>query len=481
MSADASPPPEDGYRPPAPWPRSRLLSFASILFHKNLLRMLPAGAYDTFFGRLKLGRRTIFVFNHPKTVREILVDRYESFPKSDIMVAALQSLVGDGIFISNGETWKRQRRMIDPAFRHVRIRRAFPGMAAATDASEARLAAHAGAGAAFRLDEELSHLTADIVFRAIFSQPIESRSAERVFAAFSVYQEKVAQIDPFRIVSRRPWTPMPPSRALLETCRVIREELGVLVDARMAAGEAGDDICGDLIAARDSETGSAFTREELIDQLAVFFLAGHETSASVLTWALFILSQQPAVAERIRAEVARVAGDGPIGLDHIKALGFTRNVFLETLRLYPPVSFLSRVALADETLRDRAVPRGALVVVSTWLIHRHLKFWRAADRFDPDRFSQERENELHPGAYLPFGAGPRVCSGASFATTEAVLILARLVRSFDFETLAPEKVQPITRLTTRPKHGVTVRVRRRAPAQPAALGSGADGAREAVA
>lgn len=451
----------EGYRPPAPRPGSRLASFASIVLDKNLLKMLPARAYEVFMGSLEIGRRRIFVVNHPQSVRDILVSRWEEFPKSDIMVAALETLVGEGIFISNGETWKRQRRMVDPAFRHMRIRRAFAGMSAAVDASEARLDGHARAGRAFRLDEELSNLTADIIFRAIFSQPIESGAAQRVFEAFAVYQKKVSEIDPLRIVTSRPWAPRPASRELREVCAVIRGELGVLVDARLGASEPGDDIAGDLIAARDPESGSAFSREELIDQLAVFFLAGHETSASVLTWALFILSQRSDTAERLREEVVRVAGAGPVELDHIKALGFTRNVFLETMRLYPPVSFLSRIALNAESMRNHDITPGALMVVSPWLIHRHRRFWVEPELFDPDRFTPEREAEQFPGAYLPFGAGPRVCAGASFATVEGALILARLIRRYAFETLRPDRVRPVTRLTTRPRGGITCRVRQR--------------------
>ena len=195
------------------------------------------------------------------------------------------------------------------------------------------------------------------------------------------------------------------------------------------------------------ETG---TREEVIDQLGVFFLAGHETTASVLTWCFYILSQQPEAAARLRAEVRAVAGDGPIDIEQSKRLTFTRNVFREALRLYPPLTFIPRVAAEATQIGPYAVKRGAMIMIAPWTIHRHRAYWKNPHAFDPDRFSPEREGELTPGTYLPFGMGPRVCVGAAFATTESTLILARLMRRFDFTVASPNSVRPVARLTTRP-------------------------------
>nr|MCU0887043.1 cytochrome P450 [Rubritepida sp.] len=200
--------------------------------------------------------------------------------------------------------------------------------------------------------------------------------------------------------------------------------------------------------------------EELIDQLGVLFLAGHETSASALTWVFYLLATHPALVARLRTEVREVCGEGPVEFEHTKRLPFIRNLFRETLRLYPPITFLPRVATEATTIGDFKVKRGALVMVAPWVLHRHHRYWRDPHRFDADRFAPEREGEITPGTYIPFGQGPRVCAGAAFATTEAILLIARLFRRFDFHVRDPQKVRPAARLTTRPTEQVMCTVTR---------------------
>jgi cytochrome P450 len=194
----------------------------------------------------------------------------------------------------------------------------------------------------------------------------------------------------------------------------------------------------------------------------VFFLAGHETTASVLTWIFFILSQNPEIAARMRDEISTVAGDGEVRLEHTKQLGFVRNVFREAMRLYPPITFIPRVVQRDTELAGQKLERGCMVMIAPWTIHRSADNWANPDRFDPDRFS--RDGEIASGAYIPFGLGPRICVGAAFATIESTLILARLVRRYDFTPLSPETVRPVARLTTKPFAEIMCRVRRRGAA-----------------
>jgi cytochrome P450 len=238
--------------------------------------------------------------------------------------------------------------------------------------------------------------------------------------------------------------------------------LGELLDTHLGDGASSfDDIASAIIAAHDVE-GKAFTREELIDQLGVLFLAGHETSASALTWVFYLLATQPALVARLRAEIDEVVGPGPILFEHTRKLLFVRNVFRETLRLYPPITFLPRVANEATRIGDYPVKKGALIMVAPWVLHRHQAYWRDPHLFDPDRFLPEREAEMTTGAYIPFGIGPRVCAGAAFAQVEAVLLIARLFRHFDFHIEAPGDVRPAARLTTRPARQVMCRVTRAA-------------------
>jgi cytochrome P450 len=432
------------------------LARAALRGDGDLLSLLPAEAYRTDIGPLGYSRRSIVIVNRPDLVRHVLADPDGVFPKSDLMVNALAPLIGDSIFVSSGATWERQRRMVDPALTMMRVSRAFPDMQAGAAACEETLDRAARERTAFSLDLAMSHLTADIICRTVFSTGLRTRAAHEVFEAFTVFERSVAQVEIRRLIMDRAWTRTPQRPEVLEACRTIRRHLGELVDEH-AAGRF-DDIASAVAEARDGADGRTFTREELIDQLGVLFLAGHETSASALTWAFFILATQPRMAARVRREALAVAGDGEIGFEHTKHMPTVRNVFRETLRLYPPITFLPRVAAEATRIGPRAARRGALVMIAPWVVHRHEAYWRDPHAFDPDRFLPEREHEMVSGAYIPFGIGRRVCAGAAFATTEAVLLIARLFRRFDFRVERPEEVRPAARLTTRPREQVMCRV-----------------------
>jgi cytochrome P450 len=428
----------------------------------DLLSLLPANAYRMDIGPLGYSRRSILIVNRPDQVRRVLSDPEGIFPKSDLMVAALAPLIGDSVFVSSGDTWRRQRRMIDPAFTMMRVNRAFPSMQDGALACEETFDRHARDGQAFSLDLAMSHLTADIICRTVFGASLETKAAHEVFAAFTTFERSVAQVEIRRLIMDRAWTSVPQRDDVLAACQIIRRHLGDLLDTHLGPnGNRFDDIASCVIAARDDFTQTAFTREELIDQLGVLFLAGHETSASALTWAFFLLAEQPELVARVRKEIRSVVGDDDaITIEATRHLPLIRNVFRETLRLYPPITFLPRVATASTTVGSHKVRRGALVMVAPWVLHRHSAYWRDPHIFDPDRFLPEREAELTSGAYIPFGLGPRVCAGAAFAQTEAVLLIARLLRRFDFHLVDPSRVRPAARLTTRPTEQIMVRATR---------------------
>jgi cytochrome P450 len=441
------------YTPPRPNPLWAVAGLMRTAFggEGNLLSLLPAAAYKMPVGKLGWSRRTILIVNDPSLLRNILTDPTDIYPKNDLMVGALAPLVGDSMFVSSGDTWRRQRRMIDPAFSAMRLTRAFVSMTAAVDDYETKLDDLAARGEAFSLDLAMSHLTADIICRTVFSTSLQSKTAREVFDDFTIFERSVAHVELKRLIFDPAWSDIPQHGEVLAACERIREHLGQLVDNHLKEGASFNDIAAAIVAARDLDSGEGFTRKELIDQLGVFFLAGHETTAS---------AQQPGVVARIRKEVDTVCGDGPVEFEHVKRLAFTRNVFRETLRLYPPITFIPRVAAESTQIGKYKVKRGAMIMIAPWTIHRHAAHWKNPHTFDPDRFGVERENELVPGTYLPFGWGPRVCVGASFATTESALILARLARRFDFSADQPGRVRPVARLTTRPAEQIMCRVRR---------------------
>ncbi len=452
------------YEPPRPQPLAALVSLLRVIWRGDgdLLSLLPAKAYRVETGWLGYSRRSILIINAPHLLRDVLTDPTDIYPKNDLMVGALEPLVGNSIFVSSGSVWRRQRKMIDPAFSHMRLNKAFVSMSAAVDDYEQHLDRCAHDGEAFSLDLAMSHLTADIICRTVFSTSLKSRTAVDVFEAFTVFERTCAQVELKRLIFDPPFADIPQHEQVLQACARIRHHLGELVDTHLEAGvNHYDDIAAAVMSARDLETGEGFTRKELLDQLGVMFLAGHETTASALIWAFMMLAEQPQVMQRLREEVYAIAGDGPIELEQVRKMTFVRNVFKETLRLYPPITFIPRVAAEAAQIGRHRVKRGAMLMIAPWTIHRHQRYWQRPNVFDPDRFSVEREHELIPGAYLPFGLGPRVCVGAGFAQLEASLILARLCRRYDFQLLDAKNVRPVARLTTRPATQLMCRVHRR--------------------
>ncbi|MEM0953829.1 MAG: cytochrome P450 [Pseudomonadota bacterium] len=452
------------YTPPKPLSLWSVVALARVLWRGdgNLLELLPAAAYHFDVGNLGYSRRSTVLFNDPELVKDIMRDDAGVFPKSDLMVSALEPLIGESIFVTDGDKWRRQRAMVDPAFSQLRISHAFDAMRAAVDDYELRLDALAETGEAFSLDLAMGHLTADIICRTVFSTSLDSAVAMDVFEDFTVFERSVAQVDIGRLILAPAWSEAPQPPEVLAACKRIRDHIGTLLDTHLEPGNSYNDIASDVIAARDAETGRPFSRDELIDQLGVFFLAGHETTASVLTWVFYILSQRPPTLARLREEVHNVVGVSGADFSQLRQLPFTRAIFKETLRLYPPITFMPRVALRATQVGPRKLRRGALVMISPWTLHRHSAYWQDPHCFVPERFLPEHESALHTGAFIPFGQGPHTCVGAGFAQAESALIMSRLAMRYDFDVLEPQRVRPAARLTTRPSEEIMCRVRRRA-------------------
>ncbi|MEM1040094.1 MAG: cytochrome P450 [Pseudomonadota bacterium] len=448
------------FKPPRPkslGPLSALLR-AAITRNGNLIGLLPKQAYKMAIGNLGYSRRSIVIVNDPGLVRTILTDPTNIYPKNDLMVGALAPLVGDSVFVSSGPPWKRQRAMISPAFTHMKLDLAFKAMEAAGDDFDATLKARAKTGENFSLDLAMSHLTADVICRTVFSTSLASDTAKEVYESFSLFERSVAHVEIRRLIMDPPWTDIPQHKSVLDACERIRTRLGELVDRHLRPDAKFKDIATDIIKARDAQTGEGFNRKELIDQLGVFFLAGHETTASALTWAFYVLGTRADIRARLRQEIEDVTGGEPLNFTHIRKLHFATSIFKEAMRLYPPITFIPRVAACATRIGKKKIKKGAMIMIAPWVIHRHEKYWKNPDHFDAERFMPHREKEIMADAYMPFGLGPRVCVGANFATIEATYFLARFFRDYDFEIEAPEEVTPVARLTCRPQEQVEMRV-----------------------
>ena len=449
--------PENLYRPPAPTPIGAVPALLRSIFtlDRDLLKLMPDTAYHTKVERFGLSRRGIVLIADPALVRQVMVDEVDAFPKNDLMVNALAPLINDGLFVSSHEVWRRQRKLVEPAFSHIRVQTAFEKMQHAVDTCEDRLTANVRRGEPFNLDRMLAQLTADIVFRTIFSKSLEDDKAAQFFDAWATFQRSVSEIRLSQLILRRAWDTPPQSTAVATSAAVIRQHIDQMVAERTSGTATGfNDICEDILTAEDPDSGDRFGLEEAADQIAVFFIAGHETTASVLTWCFFILSQQPDHVAELRREIEDLKQDGAVTFETVKRLSKTRNAFLEALRLYPPLGFIPRVSLNDTELGGLRIQRGTMVIVSPYILHRHHALWRNPDRFDPSRFERDTENRFTSGAFIPFGLGPRVCVGSSFAMMEATLILARLIDRFEFTSVAPDRVQPVCQLSIRPAEDI---------------------------
>ena len=430
------------------------------LFRADILSAQPQRLYRAWMAEFRTPFFRSFLVNQPELLDVLLKQRPDDFPKSDRVGEGLRPLLGNSVFLTNGETWKRQRRIIDPAFEGGRLRETFPAMHAAAEAGVARLLPRAD-GTPLEIEAETSHIAADVIFRTLFSIPIEHEVASEVFARFRAYQQAQPILNLAAFVPVPRWMPRFYPKGTRTNATHIRRLISDLTHTRLAeieAGTAPDDLATKIMTTRDPDTGVGFDAEEMVDQVAIFFLAGHETSASALGWALYLMALYPEWQEKLAAEVAE-HGTGDFAA--VSRLRLTRDVFRETLRLYPPVPMMVREAQCPERFRDREVPKGSQMVLSPWHLHRHERLWERPDDFDPGRWQTENGKTCARNAYMPFSAGARVCTGAGFAMVEGVLILAQLLHRFRVERVEGRDPQPVAHLTVRSRNGIWLRLTER--------------------
>ena len=426
------------------------------LFRKDILSAQPAKLYRAWMAEFRTPFFRSFLINEPDLIKEVLKSRPDDFPKSDRIGAGLRPLLGNSVFLTNGAQWKRQRRIIDPAFEGGRLRESYPALLAAIDAGVERLAAQAD-GSPQEVEAITSHIAADVIFRTLFSIPIEDAMAQEVFKAFQDHQRSQPILNLAAFIPGPAWMPRffrSNTRRTAARIRALITDMTVARLARIAEGDAPDDLATKILTTQDPETGETFDLEEMVDQIAIFFLAGHETSASALAWALFLLARYPEWQEKVAEEAAAFDGD----FAQLSELKVTRDVFRETLRLYPPVPMMVREASKPERFRDRDVGPGAQIVLSPWHLHRHVRLWDTPDAFDPARWETDNGKRCARDAYMPFSAGARVCVGAGFAQTEGILALARLLKTYRFATVPGRVPIPVAHLTVRAKDGIWLRI-----------------------
>ena len=443
-------------KPPSRPDKVSLWQYAK-LFREDILSAQPARLYRAWMAEFRTPFFRSYLINQPDLVKRVLKERPDDFPKSTRVNEGLRPLLGNSVFVTNGDVWKRQRRIIDPAFEGGRLRETFAAMWDASEAAATRL--DAKVDQEVEIEEETSHAAADVIFRTLFSLPIEHHLARGVFEEFRVYQRSQPILNIAAFIPLPAWMPRLFRKDTKHSAARIRALITELTQKRadaIAAGTAPDDLATKIMTTADPETGERFSTEEMVDQVAIFFLAGHETSASTLAWALYLMALYPDWQDKL-ADEAQVLETCDFSV--MSKLKLSRDVFRETLRLYPPVPMMVRENNCPETMRKRDVRKGSQLVISPWHLHRHTRLWDDPDGFDPGRWHTENGKTCQREAFIPFSAGARVCPGAGFAMIEGPLILSRVLRDYRV-VVGPEPV-PVAHLTVRSKSGIHLKITRR--------------------
>ena len=403
-------------------------------------------AYEDDIIRGRFFGRSSFIVNAPDAIRHVLVDNYENYTRTPTAMRVLRPVLGEGLLIAEGRAWKHQRRTLAPAFTPRAVSTLVPHMIAGIDETIAKLEGERGAPVA--LYEIIQRMTLEIAGRTMFSFEMGHHGATlRNFVM--EYGTRLAEPRFLDLLLPLSW-PSPQDFARARFRKRWTAFVATLMAERRARGKTDGapprdlfDLMGD---ARDPETGAAFTDEQLGDEVATMILAGHETTATTLFWALYLLALDPATQDQVAGEVKALGASGA-ALEP-ERLKFTRAVIDETLRLYPPAFLIARAAAGADTVAGMPVKANDIVLIAPWLLHRHEKLWRDPNAFIPQRFITDGAPDRF--AYLPFGVGARVCIGAHFALVEATLALAKLIGAFRVELADETPVMPTAVVTTQP-------------------------------
>jgi cytochrome P450 len=450
-------------RPPAPTPRPKPLGPFALL---RVLARNPLEAWTTahfeapiVMGGLSIGR--FAVLSDPAAIRHVLLDNSHNYKKDWLQHRVLSAGLSNGLLSAEGSQWRTQRRAFAPLFSPSSVMSFSAAMVDSARVMVDRLSRRDGE--VVDLVVEVTRVTLEVLERTIFSDGL-GRDPDEFRVWMKSYFETVGRIDLFDMLGVPSVVPRPGNRNMRQMLRLFEQAIDLIISTRRRLltedpTYAPHDILTLLLKAEDLDSGEALSETEIRANILTFITAGHETTANAIVWSLFLLSQSAEWQERVRMEADHEL-DGDIdGL--AERLVETRAVIDESLRLYPPISAISRAALAPDELAGRAIKRGTVVVIAPYVLHRHRALWNRPDYFDPSRFLNGARETVGRFAYLPFGAGPRVCIGAAFALQEASIVVATIVRHFRLQLAPGHSVWPVQKLTLRPKGGLPMVVKRR--------------------
>jgi cytochrome P450 len=445
--------------PTRPEGRMSLRQFLRVVRENILATYAPEDFDKDFIARRLLWRRT-FVVNEPNGVRHVLLDNAQNYKKSELSRRILEPGLGRGLITTDGELWRRHRRIMAPAFDPRSVAGYAPVM---TEVTEEMLAQWDALPERSEVDVAVAmmHTTLHIISRAMFSSDSDE-IVDVVERGVSEYQTTVRP-NLLDLLHFPEWLTELISPRMADG---ILDEFDASVDRLLTErGRAPDaepkDLLARLIAARDTETGGGMTAQEVRDQVVTIFMAGHETTAQALAWTWYLLSQHPAAEAKLHEELASVCEGRTPRHDDVANLPYARMVLEEAMRLYPPAHTLGRQPIAADEVSGHRIPAGSTVLIVPWMLHRKPSLWERPDRFEPERFSPERAAARPRFTYLPFGAGPRICIGAAFAMEEGILILATIAQRYRLRLKPGHPVEPQGLITIRPRYGLPMILERR--------------------
>ena len=388
-----------------------------------------------------------YFVNNPELVKTVLKETHRQFDKQSLAYAQFRKAFGTGLVISEGDLWRRQRRLMQPHFSPSALRSTFDAMAECVKRSTERFEERAKSEATFNMVSEMHALTLDIAGSTLLGQDFAGaqKDVSRWTHTINVFSASM----PLPVVSNL-WFPTPKNIAFKRTLREFNAFISRVVKSR-DEGNSGTGLLNALVNAEDPNTGEKMSEEQLFSEILGVIIGGHETSSAALTWTWYELAMNPDVERKLHEEVDQVLQGEVPTLKHMSQLKYTRMVVDEAMRLHPPFWFDNRNTMHDVEMGGVTVPKGSMVALSRYSLHRHPDYWPEPERFMPERFGED--GNINKYAYVPFGGGPRVCIGINLATMELVLSLAALAQRFRFELMEPKPVEMRALLTMEPKHG----------------------------
>ncbi|CVI57863.1 MULTISPECIES: cytochrome P450 [Agrobacterium] len=432
---------------------------------RNPLKALPPEIFSEPAVFTRLGGVMRVHLADPALIHEALVKNAHLLGKGEDVRRALGPALGQGLLTADGDHWKWQRQSVAAAFRHEKLLELLPVMIDAARRAPGRW--RSSPDGDIDIGHEMMRTTFDIIVETMMSGG-HGIDIGRVEQSITDYLKPTGWTFALAMLGAPEWLPHPGRRRARAAANYLRSSLAAVISERRRKPIERNDLVSMLLEAKDPETGRMMSDTEIIDNLLTFITAGHETTALGLAWTFHLLSQNSDVEHKVIAEIETVTAGEPVAADHVAHLTYTRQVFSEAMRLYPPAPVVTRTALQAFRLGEHDIPAGTVLYVPIYAVHRHTTLWNEPDRFDPSRFEPDKVKARHRYAYMPFGAGPRVCIGNAFAMMEAVAILAVILQDVHLRNKSPANTEPLMRVTLRPENRLMMQVSSRKNKSPAA-------------